>query len=93
MEKALSWTQEFYILKKFMATITIENVPQSFIEKYTKTTFSFEEVALKPKKVFKDPTIEIQKKVEDPSNKRFGPFDNVEAFLEHLHSNSIEVWK
>lgn len=32
-----------------MATITIENVPETFVKKYYKTTFSYNEIIFKPK--------------------------------------------
>ncbi len=70
-----------------MATITIENVPETFIKKHFRTTFSYDEVKFQPKKIQKDPTIRLQKLVEDPDNTSYWPFDNAEDFLKHLHSN------
>lgn len=76
-----------------MATITIKDVPETFVKKYFKTTFSYDEVKIEPKKIQKDPTIRLQKLLEDPENISYGPFDNAEDFLKHLHNNNDEIWK
>ena len=69
-----------------MATITIENVPDSFVEKHFRTTFSFEEVKIAPKKVQKDPTIALQALMDDPENTSYGPFEweEINNFLKSL---------
>lgn len=36
----------------------------------------------------KDPTIKLHEMLNDPENTSYGPFDNVEDFLSHLHSNN-----
>jgi tyrosyl-tRNA synthetase len=51
-----------------MATIIIENVPDTFVKKYFKTAFSYDEVRIIPKKIEKDPTIRLQKMIENPEN-------------------------
>jgi hypothetical protein len=58
-----------------MATITIEDVPETFVKKYFRTTFSYNEVKIEPKKIEKDPTIKLQKLIEDPENTSYGPFE------------------
>lgn len=53
-----------------MATITIENVPEAFIKKYYKTTFSYDEVKFEPKKYidsneYKNEEYEVFQSMED----------------------------
>lgn len=53
-----------------MATITIENVPETFIKKYFKTTFSYDEVKIEPKKYietdeYKNENFEVFQSMED----------------------------
>ncbi len=69
-----------------MATIIIENVPEALAKKYFKTTFSYEEVKFEPKEIEKDPTIRLQKLIEDPENTSYGPFEweEVSDFLKSL---------
>lgn len=69
-----------------MATITIENVPETLVKKYYKTTFSYNEVMFEPKKIEKDPTIRLQKLIEDPENISFWPFEweDITNFLKSL---------
>ena len=45
------------------------------------------ELEIKLKKE-KDPTVRLNKLVNDPDNTVYWPFDNVEKFLNHLHSNN-----
>lgn len=42
---------------------------------------------LKIKLEQKDPTIRLQKLVDDPNNTSYWPFNNADDFLKHLHSN------
>ena len=69
-----------------MATITIEDVPETFVKKYFRTTFSYNEVKIEPKKIEKDPTIKLQKLIEDPENTSYGPFEweEINNFLKSL---------
>lgn len=67
-----------------MATIIIENVPEKVIKRFGQKV-SFSSVRISKKKV--DPTIRLQKLIEDPENISYWPFSNVDDFLEHLHSN------
>lgn len=69
-----------------MATITIEDVPETFIIKYYKTTFSFNEIKIEPKKIQIDPTIRLQKLLEDPENITYWPFEweDINNFLKSL---------
>ena len=66
-----------------MATITIENVPESFVKKYLKTIFSFDEVRIEPKNIQKDPTVRLQKMLEDPENISYGPM-SVDDFISEM---------
>ena len=67
-----------------MATITIKNVPETFVKKYFKTTFSYNELEIKPRtrKIRKDPTIRLQKLVDDPENISYWPFTPEEFLAE-----------
>lgn len=73
-----------------MATIIIEDVPEIFVKKVW-TSIKFNDFNIVKKRRIlakkKDPTIRLQKLVDDPKNTSYGPFDNVNDFLKHLHSN------
>jgi hypothetical protein len=65
-----------------MATITIENVPESVVETYW-TNINYDEIKFQPKKVKKDPTIRLQKLIEDPNNTSYGPM-SIEDFISEM---------
>lgn len=74
-----------------MATITIENVPETFIKKFW-TKVSFSTISISKKRIYtkKDPTIRLQKMVEDPENISYWPFDNVNDAINFLNR---DLWK
>jgi len=55
-----------------MATIIIENVPETFVKKYFKTTFSYDEVEFKPKKYIE---------TDEYKNEEFEVFQNMEDLV------------
>lgn len=69
-----------------MATITIENVPETIVKKFNKTVFSYNEVIFNTSRKRKDPTIKLQKLVNDQKNISYWPFQwaEVDTFLKNL---------
>lgn len=57
-----------------MATITIENVPESTVQQIGDRV-DFCDIKISKKRwARKDPTIRLQKLVDDPENTSYGPF-------------------
>lgn len=68
----------------FMATITIENVPEATLRRIGKR-IDFQDVRLtKKRKTSADPTIRLHELSQDPENTVYGPFTPKE-FLEELN--------
>ncbi len=59
-----------------MTTITIENVPDNVVKRLWNKV-SFTSINITKKRVYtkKDPTIMLQKLVDDPENISYGPFE------------------
>lgn len=69
-----------------MATITIEDVPDTFVKKVW-TSIKFDDFSIVKKRRIltkqKDPTIRLQKLVDDPNNTSYGPM-SVDEFISEM---------
>lgn len=66
-----------------MATITIEDVPETYIKKIWKRV-KFDDIKISKKKLVKnDPTIRLQKLINAPNNTSYGPM-SVEEFISEM---------
>ncbi|NDK08641.1 hypothetical protein EOM39_05380 [Candidatus Gracilibacteria bacterium] len=69
-----------------MATITIEDVPDTFVKKVG-TSIKFDDFSIVKKRRIltkqKDPTIRLQKLVDDPNNTSYGPM-SVDEFISEM---------
>ncbi len=66
-----------------MASITLEDVPDTFIQKYG-TTLRFSAFTVTPRKQ------SFRERMEDPSNMSYGPFDTMSDALTFLNR---DIWK
>jgi len=63
-----------------MATVTLENVPDTFIKKYGKAV-NFASFEITPRKKT------LKERMEDSKNTQYGPFDSVQQMFAHMEAN------
>lgn len=74
-----------------MAVITIEDVPESVINRIWAKVY-FSQINISKKRIYqkKDPTVKLNKIVNDPDNLNYGPFDRVDDAIDFLNR---DLWK